>query len=165
MGTHVQLFYLQKITHQPTWLEHILSPEQNCLLFFYLSHDQICEQRSREAGRTGWGGHSGHRKEGLWTRKGRGLRGEAGPLVEHRRAPEACRLVGNWSLQKGLRDSRWAGAEGINPPPPALPSTRPEPGSAGPWAGKDAFNTPLCLQWGDQSQRGVENGQEIDNNK
>lgn len=22
MGTHVQLFYLQKITHQPTWLEH-----------------------------------------------------------------------------------------------------------------------------------------------
>lgn len=34
MGTHVQLFYLQKITYQPTWLEHIPSTKQKLPLGF-----------------------------------------------------------------------------------------------------------------------------------
>ena len=37
MGTHVQLFYLQKITHQPTWLEHIPFYRTKLPLVFFTS--------------------------------------------------------------------------------------------------------------------------------
>lgn len=53
MGTHVQLFDLQKITYQPTWLEHIPSTEQETAsrVFTSLTPRALSEEMEKQAGR------------------------------------------------------------------------------------------------------------------
>lgn len=105
MGTHVQLFYLQKITYQPTWLAHIPSTEQENAsgVFTSLTPRALSEETEKRAGRLGL-------REGFLGSETAEVGERRKSLNKPRGSPHICGSKGQLEPLKGLRESR-AGKE------------------------------------------------------
>lgn len=120
MGTHVQLFYSQKITDQPTWLEHVPSTEQRRPPRFSPLSEEVEKKQALGAGHE------------------RGVFRPESPFTSCRRAPP-CRPV-DGQAGAARRGSGRQGGKGLGRQP-APWSTRSAPGSARQGAGRDASHT------------------------